>query len=251
MNPAERLLPFVVAAQRLKGAENMPTRTVWISIFEKLQINLGESGEDLTRNLLALRVQVEIAAEELQDEDVPESLYAESLARLSDALNPDIAGNNWKSTRESMDVGTAAVLMWSSWTIGTRELAISQEERDELLARIDELDGAVASEGVPTTLRRAIRRQTAGIRSALNDYVITGAAPLRSAVASTLANVAAEAPTYVAAASGAPVERKVVATLYAVLTSGVSVIDKSAMTVDRFKALLVSTKDIWKLLTPP
>lgn len=191
MNPASRLLPIIDVALKRSGNENQASREWWSAILRSSESEQMDNAR-LSALLVSICDQVDILEDLLAEKLVPRPLYEHDFKRLREGFSPASLNERWSSVKPRFSADVIASLKWAEWAAQEEEAPLSKEDLQALEEQIQMLDAAIQEDGIPASLRRMLRKQLDGLRSALDSYPICGIEPLRQAAKSAMAEAMIE-----------------------------------------------------------
>ncbi|PVY68635.1 hypothetical protein C7440_1046 [Pusillimonas noertemannii] len=200
---------------------------------------------EISRRLVAIIDQVDQLSILLRERGVPEVLYHNAHLKIKNGLSPAKMSQRWIEIKPHFGPEIITALRWAEWAVGSLEDTISNEDRQDIQAKITELEALLGDDSLPAALRQILRRQVTELRSALEDYVIYGIGPLEKAIKTITADIVSEQEALTSSANENPEEtRKALDKLKSAMATTVTVIDKVAKTAGNIGKLWVISKEV-------
>lgn len=181
MNSAARLRRIYdrLAAQN----NNARMVDVWANVF-----NIDQSSpnyeDDVTACVIALRSEILLARQRLNEIGAPANLTSPAFERLRDVAAPGQLHSNWHGHRGNIiQPECSKVFEWSEWALREdTEPDMLADDMEELQAELASLEAALKETDMSPYLRDFIQRQVDTIRAALRVYGVQGTRPLQDAL---------------------------------------------------------------------
>lgn len=156
---------------------------VWANVF-----NIDQSSpnyeDDVTACVMALRAEILLARQRLDEIGAPANLTSPAFERLRDVAAPGQLHSDWNGHRGNIiPPECSKVFEWSEWALREdTEPDMLADDMKELQAELASLEAALKETEMSPYLRDFIQRQVDTIHAALRVYGVQGARPLQDAL---------------------------------------------------------------------
>lgn len=181
MNSAERL--FRVYDDFVKHRlPQTPMSQVWAEVFA-LPKDDPDLEDDVNGCLVALRSEVDFAAERLEVHGVPPNLLHPAFSQLKNVASTAHIHSAWESYRDRIQSPEhRKILEWACWALRDEaEADMADQDLAELRAELEALEGRLKEADLSPYLRSFVQRQVNTMRSALRVYGVQGLQPVHEA----------------------------------------------------------------------
>ncbi|MFM8757760.1 MAG: hypothetical protein ACKOD9_21000 [Rubrivivax sp.] len=181
MNPAARLHRIYdkLAAQ----SNDQSMAYTWAEVFG-IDKNDPHHEDDVTACVMALRSEIALTRNRLDEIGAPENLTSPGFERLRHVAAPGQLHSSWHSHRGNINPPECRkVFEGADWALRDDAAPdMPAEDMKELRAELKSLEAALQDAEVSPYLRDFIQRQVDTIRAALRVYGVQGARPLQDAL---------------------------------------------------------------------
>lgn len=181
MNSAARL--YRIYDRLTTQNSNVQMLHVWANVFNIDQSSTNYE-DDVTACLIALRSEILLARQRLDEIGAPANLTSPGFERLRDVAAPGQLHSMWNGHRGNIIKSDCKkVFEWSEWALREdSEPDMLADDMKELQAELASLEAALKETDMSPYLRDFIQRQVNTIRAALRVYEVQGAQPLQDAL---------------------------------------------------------------------
>ncbi|GAA6143668.1 hypothetical protein [Hydrogenophaga sp. 5NK40-0174] len=180
------------AATRLKDihaklaqgrSDSILMQKVWAEVFG-LPTDAPQTEDWVVEAVVAFRMELEHARQQLDNIGVPSDLTNHVFTRLKHAASPTFLTQQWAHHKSALvGIENTLVLRWCDWALRTLgEAEIEAQQFQSIKNHLAELEQLLNEPDVPPAIREFVQRQVNDIRSALRLYPIHGLRVLRKAV---------------------------------------------------------------------
>lgn len=173
------------------GSPATPTVVeVWAQAFD-LPIGLSSLDTHHEVSVLLSAADKELRAMEtaLTGAGIPVNLVKPYIDKTRYALSVSILLNKWPIASQYITPEVLLAFEWFSFHLADEHASAKSEDIQELLESINELEGLMNTETLPSGLKHFISTHLSAIKSALQQVPISGVRPLQQAIRSTLTNL--------------------------------------------------------------
>lgn len=186
-NSASRLVAL------LKSIPSHPDHTqtleVWTNLFNITETNSHRRTSLVGERLIAMHREIELVQEQMRKANFSESLYANPLSHIANALSVMLLPGTWNQTRQHLTSENLTVLSFCSEILPDEESSIEPSELTSIAAQVKEIEDLLVASKLPPRLLDLIKHHIDLIRRALAEYPISGAKALREVARTALGEI--------------------------------------------------------------
>lgn len=184
MNSAKRLFDLFSAAKANRSQE--ASFKNWIQVFN-LEGEPAEQYEDIGASCMAaVRDELDVLAESLLDQGVPDELFRWGTDELRGIVSPTQFSNGWNHLVDRIGREHLNMLRWADWVLGGDEQEVDAAELAKLIAELDELIAQLEASSLRRFTKDLMLRHLNSVRKSLRTYRARGIEPVNAALNETL-----------------------------------------------------------------
>lgn len=209
LNSASRLLHIFEQANSLPDA--IQTLEAWTKLLSIDEGNPHKRVLIVGDQIQAMYRELDLIAAGMESADFSKTLYENVIDKVRHAISPMSFPGTWNQTKQYFGPDVLTSFAYCSEILPDEEALISDEDINEIRAKLADLKASLEDATIPHRLRKLIEHHIELINTALIEYPISGAKAFREAGRTAIGEII-EAREAIAPARATPAVSKLNAT---------------------------------------